>query len=155
MRWDPGQYLRFEDARGRPFADLMARVPAVAPDLVVDLGCGPGNLTRTLGERWPEADVVGVDSSPEMVERARADGEAPRLRFQVADLREWEPERPVDVLTSNATLQWVPGHLGLLARLVTAVRPGGWLAFQVPVLRELSLGPRHRGQQPVHAGGGS
>jgi len=132
MRWDPGQYLRFGDVRARPFADLMARVPAEAPGLVVDLGCGPGNLTRTLGDRWPDADVVGVDSSAEMVERAKADGEGPRLRFQVADLREWEPERPVDVLTSNATLQWVPGHLDLLPRLVTAVRPGGWLAFQVP-----------------------
>jgi len=132
MRWDPGQYLRFEDARSRPFADLMARVPAVAPDLVVDLGCGPGNLTRTLARRWPDADVVGVDSSAEMVERALADGDGPRLRFDVADLREWEPDRPVDVLTSNATLQWVPGHLGLLPRMVSAVRPGGWLAFQVP-----------------------
>ena len=132
MRWDPGQYLRFGDERARPFADLMARVPAVAPDLVVDLGCGPGNLTRSLGERWPSAEVVGVDSSAEMVERAVADGDGPRLRFQVTDLREWVPDRPVDVLTSNATLQWVPGHLDLLPRLVSRVRPGGWLAFQVP-----------------------
>ena len=110
----------------------MARVPAEAPDLVVDLGCGPGNLTRTLAERWPGADVVGVDSSAAMVERALADGDGSRLRFEVVDLREWEPDRPVDVLTSNATLQWVPGHLDLLPRLVSAVRPGGWLAFQVP-----------------------
>lgn len=157
MRWDPGQYLRFAGARARPFADLMARVPSHAPDrgpdLVVDLGCGPGNLTRTLAERWPEADVVGVDSSAEMVERAIADGDGPRLRFQVADLREWEPGRPVDVLVSNATLQWVPGHLDLLSRLVAAVRPGGWLAFQVPgnfgepnhtVLADLLQEPRWR-----------
>lgn len=132
MRWDPGQYLRFGDVRGRPFADLLARVKAATPDLVVDLGCGPGTLTRTLAQRWPDADVVGVDSSVEMVERAKTDGEGPRLRFEVADLREWEPDGPVDVLTSNATLQWVPGHLDLLSRLVAAVRPGGWLAFQVP-----------------------
>ncbi len=136
MRWDPGQYLRFEDERGRPFTDLMARVPVHAndegPDLVVDLGCGPGNLTRSLCERWPGAEVVGVDSSAEMVERAIASGQGPRLRFQVADLREWEPDRPIGVLISNATLQWVPDHLHLLPRLLSAVRPGGWLAFQVP-----------------------
>ena len=153
MRWDPGQYLRFGDARARPFADLMARVPAEAPDLVVDLGCGPGNLTRTLAERWPGADVVGVDSSAEMVERALADGDGPRLGFEVGDLSEWAPDRPVDVLTSNATLQWVPGHLDLLPQLVSAVRPGGWLAFQVPgnfsepthtVLADLLQEPRWR-----------
>lgn len=132
MRWDPGQYLQFGDARGRPFADLMSRVPAEDPDLVVDLGCGPGNLTRLLAERWRGAEVVGVDASAEMVERAVSEGEGPRLRFTLGDLRDWEPDRPVDVLTSNATLQWVPGHLDLLPRLVDAVRPGGWLAFQVP-----------------------
>lgn len=132
MKWDPGTYLRFGDARARPFADLMARVPAEDPRLVVDLGCGPGNLTRTLAQRWPEAHVVGIDSSPEMVARAQADDVRPGLSFAVGDLREWAPDEPVDVLTSNATLQWVPGHVELLPRLVAAVRPGGWLAFQVP-----------------------
>jgi len=132
VRWDPAQYLQFGDARARPFADLMSRVPAEDPGLVVDLGCGPGNLTRSLAQRWPDADVVGVDSSSEMVERAIDEGEGPRLKFVLADLREWKSERPVDVLTSNATLQWVPRHLDLLPRLVAAVRPGGWLAFQVP-----------------------
>lgn len=135
MQWDPGQYLQFGDARARPFVDLMSRVPAEDPGIVVDLGCGPGNLTRMLARRWPGADVVGVDSSAEMVDRAVADGERSgdgTARFVRADLRDWEAERPVDVLTSNATLQWVPGHLDLLPRLVAAVRPGGWLAFQVP-----------------------
>jgi trans-aconitate 2-methyltransferase len=83
-------------------------------------------------QRWPDADVEGVDSSAEMVERAKADGESARLRFTRADLREWQPDRPVDVLTSNATLQWVPGHLDLLPRLLAGVRPGGFFAFQVP-----------------------
>jgi len=132
MQWDPGEYLQFGDERGRAFVDLVARVPAEAPRRVVDLGCGPGNLTRLLSRRWPDAVVEGVDSSPEMVERATSDGETDRLRFRVGDLRDWSPEEPVDVLLSNATLQWVPGHLDLLARLVSAVRPGGWLAFQVP-----------------------
>ncbi|WP_296603610.1 trans-aconitate 2-methyltransferase [Nocardioides sp.] len=132
--WDPARYLVYADERGRPFADLLARVPADRPRTVVDLGCGPGNLTTLLAERWPDAEVVGIDSSPEMIAAARsaAPGVAPGVVFEVGDLRDWTPAEPVDVLVSNATLQWVPGHLALLPRLVSAVAPGGWLAFQVP-----------------------
>ena len=132
MRWDPDEYLRFGDQRGRPFTDLMSRVGAADPATVVDLGCGPGNLTAALAERWPRADVVGVDSSAEMVERARAEHGSRRLTFRLEDLLDWEPGELVDVLTCNATLQWVPGHLALLPRLVGAVAPGGWFALQVP-----------------------
>ena len=128
--WDPERYLTYADERGRPFVELLHRVAAEQPRTVVDLGCGPGNLTRLLAERWPDADVRGVDSSEEMVERARV--EAPGLAFEVGDVRDWAPAEPVDVLVSNATLQWVPGHLDLLPSLVAGVRPGGWLAFQVP-----------------------
>jgi trans-aconitate 2-methyltransferase len=130
FQWDPDRYLTFADERGRPFGDLVSRVAATAPRTVVDLGCGPGNLTELLADRWPAADVVGLDSSPEMIEKARATGS--RVTYDVADLRSWAPTEPVDVLVSNATLQWVPGHLDLLPRLVDAVAPGGWLAFQVP-----------------------
>ena len=129
-RWDPDRYLTYADERGRPFVELLARVAARAPREVVDLGCGPGNLTGLLAERWPEAHVLGLDSSPEMIETARGLGQ--RVFYDVADLRDWRPEAPVDVLVSNATLQWVPGHLELLPALVAAVAPGGWLAFQVP-----------------------
>ncbi|MGZ4626985.1 MAG: methyltransferase domain-containing protein, partial [Kineosporiaceae bacterium] len=97
MKWDPAQYLRFADERGRPFTDLLARVDADAPSYVVDLGCGPGNLTRTLLARWPGADVQGVDSSEEMIARARAEGggdEPERLEFTLADVRKWSPDRP-------------------------------------------------------------
>jgi trans-aconitate 2-methyltransferase len=132
MRWDPGEYLRFADERARPFVDLLARVRAEDPKVVVDLGCGPGNLTASLADRWPDAAVEGIDSSPEMVERANVDHAAGRVRFVVGDLTEWTPREPVDVLTCNATLQWVPGHLDLLPRMLTSVRPGGWFAFQVP-----------------------
>ena len=127
--WDPEQYLVYADERGRPFVDLLARVPATAPARVVDLGCGPGNLTALLAQRWHGADVVGVDSSPEMVARAQG---VEGVRFEVGDLRSWRAEHPVDVLVSNATLQWVPGHLDLLPALVDQVAPGGWFAFQVP-----------------------
>ncbi|GAA4682794.1 trans-aconitate 2-methyltransferase [Nocardioides nanhaiensis] len=128
--WDPDRYLAFADDRGRPMLDLLARVGATAPRAVVDLGCGPGNLTALLARRWPGAQVTGVDSSPEMVARARQ--AEPGLAFEEGDLRDWTPADPVDVLVSHATLQWVPDHLELLPRLVDAVTPGGWLAFQVP-----------------------
>ncbi len=129
--WDPARYLTYADERGRPFVDLLARVGAVAPSRVVDLGCGPGNLTALLAERWPGASVLGVDSSAQMVAAARAT-DAERVTFEVADLRTWRPEARVDVLVSNATLQWVPGHLDRLPELVAAVAPGGWFAIQVP-----------------------
>ncbi|MEZ5091790.1 methyltransferase domain-containing protein [Nocardioides sp.] len=129
--WDPDRYLTYADERGRPFLDLLSRVGARSPRTVVDLGCGPGNLTELLAERWPGAEVAGLDASAEMIERARTS--AGRVRYEVADLRGWSaPDGSVDVLVSNATLQWVPDHLDLLPRLYDAVAPGGWLAFQVP-----------------------
>jgi len=129
--WDPARYLTYADERGRPFADLLARVAATEVDRVVDLGCGPGNLTAWLKDRWPASDVLGLDSSPEMISRALESGPT-GVAFEVADLREWEASPPVDVLVSNATLQWVPDHLDLLPHLVAQVVPGGWFAFQVP-----------------------
>jgi trans-aconitate 2-methyltransferase len=130
--WDPNRYLTYADERGRPFVELVARVGAEGPASVVDLGCGPGNLTALLVERWPDARVAGLDSSAEMIEKAR--DTTPAVAFEVADLREWvtSEAEPVDVLVSNATLQWVPGHLDLLPALVGRVANGGWLAFQVP-----------------------
>lgn len=127
--WDPDRYLTYADERGRPFVDLLARVGASSPGTVVDLGCGPGNLTRLLAERWPGARVTGVDSSTTMVERARAGG----LDAEVGDIRDWATSASrVDVLVTNAALQWVPGHLDLLPRLAASLAPGGWLAMQVP-----------------------
>ena len=129
--WDPDRYLTYADERGRPFVELLARVDAPAPAAVVDLGCGPGTLTTLLRRRWPGARVRGLDSSPEMIDRARALD--PAIAFELADLRSWARSADaVDVLVSNATLQWVPEHLELLPALVGHVRPGGWLAFQVP-----------------------
>jgi trans-aconitate 2-methyltransferase len=127
--WDPDRYLAYADQRGRPFVELLARVSADGPGTVVDLGCGAGNLTLLLAQRWPEARVLGVDSSPEMIEKAR---ELDGAEFVVGDVRDWRPRAPVDVLISNATFQWIPGHLDLLPQLVGAVAPGGWFAFAVP-----------------------
>jgi trans-aconitate 2-methyltransferase len=129
--WDPERYLTYADERGRPFVELIARIEAVRAADIVDLGCGPGNLTTLLRGRWPGAHIRGLDSSPEMIDRARATD--PGIDFEVADLRDWAGgDDTVDVVVSNATLQWVPGHLDLLPSLVRHLRPGGWLAFQVP-----------------------
>jgi len=128
--WDPTQYGRYADERARPFHDLMAHVGTEAPSYVVDVGCGSGELTALLGTRWPDSTVEGVDSSAEML--ARAPSSSPRLRFTHADARTWRPERPVDLLVSSATMQWVDDHEQVLRELVACLAPGGWLALQVP-----------------------
>jgi len=128
--WDPERYLVYADERGRPFVELLARIDARSPRSVVDLGCGPGNMTRLLAERWPGAAITGIDTSPEMIDAART--AAPGIEFRVEDVRTWSPDEPVDVLFSHATLQWVPGHLEQLPRLIASVAPGGWFAFGVP-----------------------
>lgn len=141
-RWDPEQYARFADDRGRPFHDLLGRVGARAPRTVVDLGCGTGELTASLLDRWPSAEVVGVDSSPEMVAAASASASG-RLVVEEADMRDWVRGRSgasCDVVVSNAALQWVPDHLDLLPALVRLLAPGGWLAVQIPGNHD---GPSH------------
>ncbi|NUQ31559.1 MAG: methyltransferase domain-containing protein [Dermatophilaceae bacterium] len=133
--WDPRQYAVFTGHRGRPFADLLARVDADDPRLVVDLGCGPGELTLGLTQRWPNARVVGVDSSPEMLARARDLDVDGRVEWVEAAAEDWDPTESggaVDVLVTNATLQWVPSHLRLIPSWVAALAPGGTFAMQVP-----------------------
>lgn len=130
--WDPARYLGHADHRARPFHDLLARIAADDPRLVVDLGCGAGNLTALLSRRWPGARVLGLDSSAEMVDAAReALGDA--VELEVGDVRDWpaRDERP-DVLVTNAVLHWLPDHLDRLPDLVATVAPGGWFAMQVP-----------------------
>jgi trans-aconitate 2-methyltransferase len=128
--WDPGQYVKFLDERTRPSRDLCARIPAPAPRRVLDLGCGPGNSTRVLRERWPGAELVGLDSSPQMIGRARAD--FPQGTWILADAAAWESEGEWDVVFSNAVLQWVSGHDNLVPRLLGWLAPGGCLAVQMP-----------------------
>jgi trans-aconitate 2-methyltransferase len=128
--WDPTVYRRYGTERSRPFFDLVAQVGAERPRAVVDLGCGPGELTATLAERWPRAEVSGVDSSPEMIDKAAGLGGP--VDFRVGDVRDWRPDPDVDVLVTNATLQWVPGHQQLLTRWAAELPAGAWLAMQVP-----------------------
>ncbi|MGH7512456.1 MAG: trans-aconitate 2-methyltransferase [Gemmatimonadales bacterium] len=173
--WNPRQYRAYSSERARPFFELLARVDVEAPAYVVDLGCGPGERTADLATRWPGAVIEGVDSSGQMISEARhmlrqppgTDTHTPAhpnaedapgaaqgggvLRFSVGDLAEWAPDRAVDVIFSNAALQWVPEHRRLLSRWVEALAPGGRLAFGMPgnfegpshvLLRELCESPR-------------
>ncbi|MFC9807791.1 trans-aconitate 2-methyltransferase [Streptomyces griseoaurantiacus] len=160
--WDPDQYLRHAGHRARPFADLLARVPRLpgSPPRIADLGCGPGNVTVLLAERWPTARITGYDNSAEMLDAATVAHSGPTpggglLDFAHADARTWTPPDPCDLLLSNATLQWVPGHLNAFPRWIGALAPGGTLAFQVPgnfdapshrLMRELAASPRWRGR---------
>ena len=133
--WNPGQYLKFEDNRLRPALDLMGRIPLENPQVVYDLGCGSGNVTRLLADRWPDADVVGMDNSPEMLAQAAADsdGSAARIRWQIGDLADWQPDAAPSVLYSNAVIQWVPDHHELVPRLWNLLPSGGCLAVQAPL----------------------
>ncbi|ARP71807.1 trans-aconitate methyltransferase [Streptomyces pluripotens] len=160
--WDPDQYLRHAHHRARPFTDLLARLPALPGQpppgrpRIADLGCGPGNVTALLAERWPTAHITGYDNSPEMLDKARTDHEGPttgggRLDFSHADVRTWTPGEPYELIVSNATLQWVPGHADRFADWIAALRPKGTFAFQVPdntdaplhaLMRELAATPR-------------
>jgi trans-aconitate 2-methyltransferase len=130
MQWDPTQYGRYTGERGRPFLDLLAQVGATSPRTVVDLGCGPGNLTALLARRWPGAAVTGVDSSAEMIATARREVSGPN--FVIGNIHDWHPAADTDVVISNAALQWVPGHLELLRTWIDELPSGAWLAVQVP-----------------------
>jgi trans-aconitate 2-methyltransferase len=137
--WDPEVYGRYAGERARPFFELLARVAADTPRLVVDAGCGTGELTVALARRWPAAMVHGFDASPSMIAKALRGRPADlreRVTFEVGDVREprlADPvDVPVDVLVSNAVLQWVPEHREILSRWVGVLAPGGWLAVQMP-----------------------
>jgi trans-aconitate 2-methyltransferase len=128
--WSPSVYLRFEDERTRPARDLLAHVPLTTARRVVDVGCGPANSTALLAARFPGADVVGIDSSPAMLEEARR--VLPSARFVESDANTWLPDTGVDLVFANAIYQWVPAHLELFPRILSSLAPGGVLAVQMP-----------------------
>lgn len=142
--WNPGQYLKFAGQRMRPALDLLSQVDAEAPSVVYDLGCGPGNVTPFLMGRWPEARHIGVDSSDQMLEKARA--EHPTGEWVKADAKTWTPEAPAELIYSNAALQWVDGHADLFPRLMDQLAPGGVLAVQMP---HNHAAPSHMGMREV------
>ena len=128
--WNARQYLKFEDERTRPPRDLLAQVPLQSPRRVIDLGCGPGNSTELLIARYPQAEVIGLDSSPDMLRQARE--RLPYCTFAEADLATWNPQEGTDLLFANAVFQWVPDHTAVLRRLLERLPEGGVLALQMP-----------------------
>ena len=135
--WDAAQYLKFADERMRPALDLLAQVSLTTPRCVVDLGCGTGNVTRLLRQRFPQADVLGVDGSEAMLEKARQT--APDCRFLRADFATWPFDAhmaPAELIYSNAALHWVSGHETLFPQLVSLLAPEGVLAVQMPAMHD-------------------
>ena len=132
MEWDSQLYLRYEEERTQPSLDLASKIPLEAPGEIIDLGCGPGNSTLVLRKRWPNARLVGLDSSPAMIDHARQDSAG--IEWRVADIQGWsEPDR-FDLIFANASLHWIADHQSLTRRLIHTVKPRGVLAFQMPAL---------------------
>lgn len=135
--WDQELYYRFRQQRTQPSIDLVARIPLETPSRIVDLGCGAGNSTAALRNRWPASSIVGVDSSEEMLGEAKqADDGTVWVKDDIAS---WQPDEPFELVFSNAALQWLPDHSELIPRLLQAVTPGGVLAVQLPDHYESAL----------------
>jgi len=147
--WDPAQYLKFAGHRLRPALDLVGRVPLAEPERIYDLGCGSGNVTRLLAERWPGAAVTGVDNSPQMLQRARATPS--RVRWKHGDLVDWRPDAVPALLYLNAVIQWLPDHGALIPRLWSLLPSGGCLAVQAP--QSWDLPSHHLIRETLAAGG--
>jgi trans-aconitate 2-methyltransferase len=136
--WNPELYLKFERERTQPVKDLVARIEVSSPARIVDLGCGPGNSTLVLRERWPGAAIVGVDNSPAMLERARKSN--PGIEWIQADAGgDLSPLGPFDIVLANASLQWLPDHRSLMPRLLRLLNPGGALAIQIPRFEDMPM----------------
>ncbi len=130
--WDPNQYERFRAERSRPFFDLLERIPDKSYKSIADLGCGTGDLTAALADHWPEARVLGVDSSEEMLKKAQEFAEGDRIQFTPGDIATWKPAAPQDLIVSNATFQWLPDAAALIRQVKGYLAPRGVLAVQMP-----------------------
>jgi trans-aconitate 2-methyltransferase len=157
--WSATLYMRYEAERTRPAVDLLNRAVGQSTERIADLGCGPGNSTELLANRFPTAEIIGLDTSEDMLAKARL--RVPRATFENADIEHWRAGRPFDLIFANAALQWIPRHIDLMARLMSQLAPGGRLAVQVPdnlheashvLMRKIAAEPLFR-EKLAHAGG--
>jgi trans-aconitate 2-methyltransferase len=134
--WDANLYLKFVDHRLRPALDLMGRLDPANGNrpghAVYDLGCGAGNITRLLAERFPASTVIGIDSSDDMLAKARSQTTDARVAFERGDLARFKPSAPPSILYSNAAYHWLEGHIDLFPGLLQLLPAGGQLAIQMP-----------------------
>jgi trans-aconitate 2-methyltransferase len=157
--WDADQYLRFNDQRTRPCRELVGNIAVKAPCRVIDLGCGLGNSTSVLDERWPNSELTGIDSSEEMIVAARRANS--RVTWQIDDIADWanKNHQTYDIVFSNAALQWVGDHATLFPKLLAQVSAGGALAVQMPgnfnapahrIMREIAASHARRNHFPAN-----
>jgi trans-aconitate 2-methyltransferase len=137
MDWNPQHYLKFKNERTQPSVDLVSRIDSVSPSTIIDIGCGPGNSTQILIERWPKAEVIGIDSSPSMIEKARA--AYPHQTWRLGDASKFNEENAYDIVFSNATIQWIPDHETLIANFYHLAKKGGAIALQVPRFNQMPI----------------
>ncbi len=138
LQWDSAQYLKFENQRTRPAVDLAERIPLCAPETILDVGCGPGNSAAVLKKRFPNAHIIGIDNSPQMIESAKIS--CPSLHFELIDANaDLSKLGAFDLVFSNACIQWIPDHSALIPKLFDLVHPGGCLAIQIPMNQDAPI----------------
>lgn len=155
--WDSKQYLQFTNERLRPATDLIAQIHLDNPGVIYDLGCGAGNVTNLLKQRWPNAEIIGIDSSADML--AKAATETTEITWINADINQWNAEKPANLIFTNATLQWLDEHETLMPRLGKMLAPNGILAIQMPrnhqspahigIIEAVEAGPWRERLQPL------
>jgi trans-aconitate 2-methyltransferase len=136
--WNPDLYLKFNQERTQPSIDLVTRIKFESPSKIIDLGCGPGNSTQILVQRWPDASIIGIDNSPAMIEKAKKD--YPYQNWEISDAGKDEFSDTYDIIFSNATIQWIPNHAGLFKKLFLSLNEKGLIAIQIPQFWDMPLG---------------
>ncbi len=136
--WNPDLYLRFGKERIQPSIDLVSRIKIDDPSKIIDIGCGPGNSTQVLAQRWPDSDIIGIDNSPAMIEKAKKD--YPDQNWEILDARKDEFTDTYDIIFSNATIQWIPDHEALFKKLFRSLNKKGLLAIQIPMFWDMHIG---------------
>jgi len=136
--WNPDLYMQFSSERTQPSIDLIGKINQIEPKSIIDIGCGPGNSTQVLVNRWPKSQITGLDSSTAMIKKAKQD--YPNQEWIVADALTYNPEIKYDIIFSNAVIQWIPNHEKLLTKFHENLTDNGIIAIQIPLFWDMPLG---------------